>query len=306
MMLVLESSEDRKKLEELLAQSVPESMKVYGSVFLINHGNPLKMEVLVDSWPDFKTVICKKQQLEMMDDTNFYINTYNVFTKDPGNFRAMLWNTDVINWNQCLLIQGLQQCLNDVIMSIVEFKGLKVESEPGVLFVRQIHLGVCEKSSNVNLEEESSAQTSSHLEARDDPPAFQFTHLSDAESELVNKFWINGGNENSLKIVHQCIQQLPNLCMRDPVGNPISWFVMDQTAEIRMAYTLPEYRDRGIITSLFIPFLVILHLQWDDFPYHYITQKQNVQMHSVARRVGLYKAPCEYFKWICRPQEMAT
>ncbi|XP_069083547.1 glycine N-acyltransferase-like [Pleurodeles waltl] len=104
-MLVLESSEDRKKLEELLAQSVPESMKVYGSIFYINRGNPLNMEVLVDSWPDFKTVICKKRPAEMIDDTNFYINTYNVFTKDPENFREMLWSADVINWNQCLLIQ---------------------------------------------------------------------------------------------------------------------------------------------------------------------------------------------------------
>ncbi|XP_078509162.1 glycine N-acyltransferase-like [Lissotriton helveticus] len=306
MMLALESSEDRKKLEELLAQSVPESMKVYGSIFYINRGNPLNMEVLVDSWPDFKTVICKKRPEEMMDDTNIYINTYNVFTKDPENFRAMLWTTDVINWNQCLLIQGLQQCLNDVIMSIAESKGIEVESEPGVLFVRKIHAKVCEKSPKVNLEEEASAQTSSHLKARDDQPTFQYSAISAAEAEMVNAFWINGGNQNSLKIVRQCIQHLPNLCMRDPGGKPISWFVMDQTAEIRMGYTVPEYRDRGVLTSLFIPFIVSLHLQWDDFPYHFITRKQNVQIHSVAQTVGLRIAPCEYFKSICRPQGRET
>ncbi|XP_069086118.1 glycine N-acyltransferase-like [Pleurodeles waltl] len=191
-------------------------------------------------------------------------------------------------------------------MSTVESKGLEAKREAGVLFVRKMHLGVCEKSLNVNLEEESSDQTRRHLEARDDQPVFQCSPLSDAEAELVNTFWINGGTENSLKIVCQCIHHLPNLCMRDPGGKPISFFVMDQSAEIRMGYTFPEYRDRGIFTSLLITFIVFLHLQTDDFPYHFITSKQNVQIHSVARRVGLRKAPCEYFKWICRPQGRAA
>ncbi|XP_078509148.1 glycine N-acyltransferase-like [Lissotriton helveticus] len=306
-MLLLESSEDRKKLEKLLSQSVPESLKVYGSVFYINRGNPLHMEVLVDSWPDFKTVICKSQSMEMLDDTDIYTNTYNVFTKDPENFRAMLWNTDVINWNQCLLIQGVQQCLNDVIMSIAESNGLEVKSEVAALFVKEIHAGVCEKSPNTSLEEESSAQTSSHFKAsRDDQPVFFSSPVSGAEAELVNTHWINGGNENSLKLVRQCIQHLPSLCMRDAGGKPISWTVMDQTAAIRMGYTVPEYRGKGIFTSLLITFIVFLNLQWDDFPYHFTTSKENVQIHSVARRVGLRRSPCDCFRYICRPQVMAT
>ncbi|KAJ1166765.1 hypothetical protein NDU88_007161 [Pleurodeles waltl] len=305
-MLVLESTEDGKKVEEILAQSVPESLTVYGSVFHINRGNPLNMEVLVDSWPDFKTVICKPRPEEMVDDTNIYTNLYFIFTTDPENLRAMLRTSNVINWNQCLQIEGPQQCLDNVIMSIAELKGMEVEREQSFLFVRKEHLGDSEKSPSVNLEVNAPARTSSHLRARDDQPAFQCSPLSVAEAELVNKFWINGGNENSLKVVRQCIQTMPNFCMRGPGGKPITWVVMDQTAELRMGYTLPEYRDMGLFTSLVITFIVFLHLQWDDFPFHFITSKDNFRIHSVARTVRLWKAPCGYHLWICRPQTSAS
>ncbi|XP_078503070.1 glycine N-phenylacetyltransferase-like [Lissotriton helveticus] len=302
-MLALECSEDRKKLEDLLAPSFPESMRVYGSVFFINRGNPLNMEVLVDSWPEFKTVICKKRPMEMPDDTNFYTNVYLVFTKDPENLRDMLLTTEVINWNQCLQIEGLQHCIDNVITSIAGSKGLQVEREQDLLYVRDIHLGVCEKSPNVNLKEKCSAQTSSHLKARDAQLAFQCCPLTDAEAELVNTFWINGGNQTSLKIVYQCIEHLPTLCMRDPDGKPITWCVMDHTSEIRMGYTLPEYPGRGLFTNLLTSFFVLLQEQQDDFPFHFITGKYNVQVQSVARKVDLWNVPSGFFQWTCRPQD---
>ncbi|XP_069083967.1 glycine N-acyltransferase-like isoform X1 [Pleurodeles waltl] len=302
MMLALERSEDRKQLEELLAQSVPESMRVYGTVFYINRGNPLNMEVLVDSWPDFKTVISKPRSMEMVNDTNLCRHIYHVFTKDAENLREILGTTDVINWNQCLQIEGLQQCLDPVITSIAESKGLELERDKALLFVRDIHLGVSGKSPSMNSEEKSAAQIRNHLKVRDDQLAFHCSPLRDAEAELVNAFWMNGGNESSLKYARQCIQHLPSLCIRDPGGKPISWCVMDQTSEIRMVYTLPEYRSKGLFTNLLISFMAFLCLQWDDFPFHFITSKDNVQIQSVARKVGLPNAPCGFFQWICQPQ----
>ncbi|XP_069086117.1 glycine N-acyltransferase-like [Pleurodeles waltl] len=303
MMLVLESTEDGKKVEEILAQSVPESLTVYGSVFHINRGNPLNMEVLVDSWPDFKTVICKPRPEEMVDDTNIYTNLYFIFTTDPENLRAMLRTSNVINWNQCLQIEGLQQYLDPVIMSIAESKGLEVERDKALLFVRDIHLGVSEESPHVTMMEKAAAQTSSHLKGRDKQPAFPCSPVSAADAELVNAAWVKGGTEASLRFVHRCISKLPSLCIRDSEGKPISWYVMDQKAELRMAYTVPYYRCQGFSSSLLSSFMVSLCIQQDDFPFYYITSEHNVQAQSVAKKVGLQNSPCGYIQWICRPRQ---
>ncbi|XP_078509129.1 glycine N-acyltransferase-like [Lissotriton helveticus] len=301
MMLVLESSEDLKKIEEFLAQGVPESLTVYGSVFYINRGNPLNMEVLVDSWPDFKTVICKPRPEEMVDDTDIYRNIYFIFTMDSENLRAILRTSNVINWNQCLRIEGLQKNIDNVITSIAESKGQEVEREQALLFVRDIHLGVVQESPNMNTMEKSADQTSSQPKARNNQPAFQCSPVSTADAELVNAAWVNGGNEASLRFVRRCISQLPTLCMRDSGGKPISWYVMDQKAEMRMANTVPDYRCRGFSTSLLKSFMATLCQQQDDFPFYYITGEHNVQAQSVARKVGLQNAPCGYIQWICRP-----
>ncbi|XP_069083544.1 glycine N-acyltransferase-like [Pleurodeles waltl] len=280
--------------------------QVYGSVFHINRGNPLKMEVLVDSWPDFKTVISKPQSMEMVDDTDFYTNTYNIFTKDPENLRMILENSNLINWNQLLMLESLQQYLEPVIMSIAKSKGLKLEKQQCLLFVRDIHLGVYESSPKVNSEEKLAPPTRSQLAARDEQSEFQCSPVSDAEAELVNAFWINTGHEASLKFTRQRIQHLPSLCMRDPGGRPISWCIMDQNSEIRMAYTLPEYRCKGLFTRLLVRFTALLRLQWADFPFYLITAQQNVQAQRAASTAGLLKAPNEYVRWICRQQRRAT
>ncbi|XP_078503079.1 glycine N-phenylacetyltransferase-like [Lissotriton helveticus] len=206
----------------------------------------------------------------------------------------------------CQFLRGLQHYIDNAIMSISGFKGLQVERKQDLLFVRDIHLGVCEKSPNVNLELISSAQTSSHLQARDTQPAFECSPVTAADAELVNTFWVNGGNETSLKIVRQCIAHLPTWCMRDPEGKPITWCIMDQTAEIRMGYTMPEYRGRGLPTSLLTSFFDLLKQQQHDFPFHFITAKGNVQVHSVARKVDLRNVPSGYHQWTCWPQGKAN
>ncbi|XP_069484942.1 putative glycine N-acyltransferase-like protein 1B isoform X2 [Ambystoma mexicanum] len=299
-MLVLESSEDRAKLEELLAKSVPESLRVYGSVFYINRGNPFNMEVLVDSWPDFKTVISKSQPMEMVNDLDIYTNAYFIFTKDPKDLAKILQTTNVINWTQCFQIEGLQKCLDDVIMAVAESKRVDVERDQALLFVRDIHLGDSDMKPNMNSEKTSTLQTSSQHKERGGHPELPLSPLREADAELVNANWVNGGNVESLNFARRCIQKLPTLCMLDLEGKPISWYVMDQTAEMRMAYTIPEFRRRGLSTRLLESFMDTLCRQWHDFPFYFITGEDNKQAQGVARKVGLREAPCRYRRWICR------
>ena len=72
--------------------------------------------------------------------------------------------------------------------------------------------------------------------------------LDPAHAVLVNKLWYFGGNERSQRFIERCIQTFPSTCLLGPEGTPVSWMLMDQTGELRMAGTLPEYRAQGLVT----------------------------------------------------------
>ncbi|XP_039478039.1 glycine N-acyltransferase-like protein Keg1 [Oreochromis aureus] len=45
--------------EGVLLKHLPKSYKVYGFLFGINRNKPTTLEVVVDTWPDFKVIICR-------------------------------------------------------------------------------------------------------------------------------------------------------------------------------------------------------------------------------------------------------
>ncbi|XP_073327067.1 glycine N-acyltransferase-like protein 2 [Pagrus major] len=59
-----------------------------------------------------------------------------------------------------------------------------------------------------------------------------------------------GGSQESLNHVRACIRHLPNHCVTDETGRPVSWMLSDELCELRMAYTLPEYRRAGHFLAL--------------------------------------------------------
>ncbi|XP_029430333.1 putative glycine N-acyltransferase-like protein 1B isoform X2 [Rhinatrema bivittatum] len=117
-MLLLNCSQKLAMLEKALTKSFPESLKVYGTVYHINRGNPFNLEVVVDTWPHFTTVISRPHESEMKDDLDNYTNSYFMFTKDPEKLREMLTNTDVVNWKQVLQIQGFQSSVDKALKDV--------------------------------------------------------------------------------------------------------------------------------------------------------------------------------------------
>ncbi|XP_075404193.1 glycine N-phenylacetyltransferase-like [Tenrec ecaudatus] len=135
MMLTLQGAQMLQMLENSLRKSLPESLKVYGTVFHMNQGNPFKLKALVDKWPDFNTVIIHPEEQEMTDDLDHYTNTYHIYSKDPKSCREFLDSAKVINWKQHLQIQSSQSSLNEVIQSLAVTKGFKVKQTQCFLFV---------------------------------------------------------------------------------------------------------------------------------------------------------------------------
>ena len=77
------------------------------------------------------------------------------------------------------------------------------------------------------------------------PEMFKLSSADLSHAAVVNRFWLFGGNERSLRFIERCIRSFPNFCLLGLEGTPVSWSLMDQTGEMRMAGTLPEYRAQG-------------------------------------------------------------
>ncbi|XP_043773621.1 glycine N-phenylacetyltransferase-like [Cervus elaphus] len=79
---------------------------------------------------------------------------------------------------------------------------------------------------------------------------FKLSSMDPTHAALVNKFWHFGGNKRSQRFIERCIQAFLTFCLLGPEGTPASWSLMDQTGEIRMGPTLPEYWGHGLISHM--------------------------------------------------------
>uniref|UniRef100_A0A8C3VZS7 Glycine N-acyltransferase-like protein n=1 Tax=Catagonus wagneri TaxID=51154 RepID=A0A8C3VZS7_9CETA len=290
-MLHLQRPQMLLMLEKCLKKHIPESIKVYGTVFHMNQGNPFRLKALVDKWPDFNTVVIRPQEQEMTDDLDHYRNTYQVYSKDPKKSQEFLGLPEVINWKQHLQIQSTQSSLDDVIKNLAALKLGKVKQTQCFLYI----VSECRKKMATYL-----------LDAKNLSPSdnkFKFIHqnklklssLDPPHASLVNKLWHYGGNERSQRFIERCIQTFPSWCLLGPEGTPVSWVLMDQTGEMRMAGTMPKYRRQGLIT-----YLSCVQTQALDelaFPMYSHTDKTNHIIQKLATNMKTYPMPCDWNQW---------
>ncbi|CAK6449338.1 unnamed protein product [Pipistrellus nathusii] len=294
-MFQLQGPQLLQMLEKSLRKCLPESLKVYGTVFHMNQGNPFKLKALVDKWPDFSTVVVRSQEQEMVDNWDHYTNTYQIYSKDPNNCQELLVSPEVINWKQHLQIQSSQSNLNEVIQNLAARKSFKVKHTERFLYVEP---------------DTVKKLIPSLLDVKNLPPGggkpkainqemFKLSSLDVTHAALVNKYWHFGGNERSQRFIERCIQNFPTFCLLGPEGNPVCWDLMDQTGEIRMAGTLPEYRKQGLIS--YIIYIQTQALNKLGFPIYSHVDKNNKIMQKMSYNLHHIRMPCTWNQWNCMP-----
>ncbi|XP_055280153.1 glycine N-phenylacetyltransferase-like [Moschus berezovskii] len=284
-----------RMLEKSLRKSLPESLKVYGTVFHMNQGNPFSLTALVDKWPDFRTVVIRPQEQEMADDFDHYTNTYQIYSKDLKNCQESLTTSDVINWKQHLQIQSSQSSLNEVIQNLAATKSVKVEHTQCILYVmpETVRRLLPSLPETKNLPVGIGAPTALNQEM------FKLSSMGPAHATLVNKFWHFGGNERSQRFIERCIRTFPTFCFLGPEGTPASWSLMDQTGEIRMGATLPEYWGRGLISQI-----LAVHTRALDqlgIPAYNHTDKGNKIVQRISHNLHHIAIPRGWNQWNCEP-----
>ncbi|XP_058161378.1 glycine N-acyltransferase-like protein isoform X2 [Dasypus novemcinctus] len=261
----------------------------------MNQGNPFKLKALVDKWPDFNTVVVRPCEQEMADDFDYYTNTYQIYSKDPQNCREFLDTSEVINWKQHLQIQSSQSSLDEVIQNIAAMKLVKAKRTHCILYM---------------MAETANKLIPSLLEAKNVSPKsvkpkdinqemFKLSSLDVTHAALVNSLWRFGGNERSQRFVERCIRTFPTFCLLGPEGTPVSWSLMDQSGEIRMAGTVPKYRAQGLIS--YILYSQIQVLDELEFPLYSNTGRDNKIAQKLSHTLQYVTLPCDWNQWNCVP-----
>lgn len=294
-MFLLQGAQMLQMLENSLRKSLPESLKVFGTVFHINHGNPFNLKALVDKWPDFNTVVVRPQEENMRDDLDHYTNTYHIYTRDPKNCQEFLDSPDVINWKQHLQIQSSQASLNEVIQNLSAIKSFKIKRSESFLYMSS---GTVKKLIPSLLEGKNLSPSGGKPKAINQEK-FKPLSLDVAHASLVNKFWYYGGNERSQRFIERCIRTFPTSGLLGPEGNLVSWNLMDQTGETRMAGTLPEYRGQGLVS--YVVHAQEVTMEKLGFPVYSHTDKTNIAMQRMSDTLHHLPMPCDWNQWICMP-----
>nr|XP_007995768.2 glycine N-acyltransferase-like protein 1 isoform X1 [Chlorocebus sabaeus] len=299
-MILLNNSQKLLALYKSLARSIPVSLKVYGSVYHINHGNPFNMEVLVDSWPDYQMVIIRPQKQEMTDDMDSYTNVYRIFSKDPQKSQEVLKNCEIINWKQRLQIQGLQESLGEEIRAAAFSNSVKVEHSRAGLFITEDFLKLHASNKSKLGSWAEIGQPDDEFERK--TPNFNYAQLDISYSRLVNDNWKRGKNERSLRYIMRCIEVLPAACMLGPEGTPISWITMDPSCEVGMGYCMEKYRKKGNMAQLLVRHQK--YLCQKNIPFYVSVLEDNKDSRRSVGLAGYFEAPCEWHQWTCYPQNL--
>lgn len=298
-MFVLHEPQKLQLLCESLEKNIPESLKVYGVLFNIKNKNPFNMEVLVDAWPDYQTVITRPQKEEMKDDLDHYTNTYHIFTKAPDKIQEVLACPQVINWEQAFQIQGCQESLDEAIRKVAASRPVQVDYTRTKLFSLEMPRklktssdGKADLMEQVNMPTEDKSQNKINV---------QSIVLDPSHAGLVNDQWDFGRNERSLKYIERCLQNFPAFGILGPEELPVSWVVMEQSCELRMGYTVPKYRGQGNMWEM--GYYLVEYLSQQKIPFYLHVEESKEKAHKLLRSFGFNICPCGWHQWQCTPKK---
>lgn len=113
--------------------------------------------------------------------------------------------------------------------------------------------------------------------------------LDESHAELVDTHLPYGGSQESLNHVRACIRHLPNHCVTDERGRPVSWMLSDELCELKMAYTLPEYRRAGHLMALSLA--LIRRMSSAGLPVYCHINRQNQAKINAVTSLGFSACP---------------
>uniref|UniRef100_UPI003AAE6F86 glycine N-acyltransferase-like protein 3 n=1 Tax=Centroberyx gerrardi TaxID=166262 RepID=UPI003AAE6F86 len=268
------NTEELQIAEGVLLKHLPKSFKVYGFLYAMNRNKPNTLEVVVDTWPDFKVIICRpdpknKHVLEFMKKVTYY-------SMDEQILRRMLTEENAIDWSTYFLIGGSDFSHAPMFREVSSARGVNNRL---YTVVRLMYLPDCTLPPSA---------VDSELESRMSP-------LNDSHVELVNKMWKFGGNKQGYRNIQNLISNFPSCCITDGQGQPVSWILAYDYCAMGILYTLPEHRGKGYAKVLVSTMAKKLHAQ--GFPVYCFIEEENLVSHRLFTNLGFTEDPSYRAAW---------
>ncbi|XP_068604228.1 glycine N-acyltransferase-like [Brachionichthys hirsutus] len=230
-MIILKDLKHIILMKDMLQRELPHSISVLGGVMHILQNNLLHGELCVDSWPTFNTVIYYHQQNRFSSSSCPDIHDMCTFyTTNPESLRRLLLDKRTINWRSGLTFRDVPAQLRPLIVELASLHGLKITER------RVYNTFIHQDPENIGKQKEEFP--------------LPVSILDESHAELVDKHLTYGGSQDSINYIRACLRHLPNQCVMNENGQPVSWMLSDELSQLRMAFTLPENRRTGCFRAL--------------------------------------------------------
>lgn len=248
--------------EGVLAKHFPWSYKVYGFIYGINRNKPSTLEVVVDSWPEFKVIILRpdpknKRAQDFMKKVSFY-------STDEEVLKTVL--REEIDWSTYFLIGGFN---TSHASTLKEVSSEKKVNNKCYTFVRLLYLPDISHLLAPNID--------SQIESR-------ISSLNLSHVDMVNKTWKFGGNDKGYRNIKNLISNFPTCCILDPQGDPVAWILTYDYCALGILYTLPEHRGKGYAKVLISTMAKKLHAE--GYPVYCFIEEDNMASYKLFQNLG--------------------
>ncbi|XP_062256873.1 glycine-N-acyltransferase-like protein 3 [Platichthys flesus] len=273
-MKVLDKDE-LKVAEGVLFKHLPKSYKVYGFLYGINRNKPSTLEVVVDSWPDFKVIICRpdpkvKLALQLRKKVS-------CFSTDAQVLKELFTEENVLDWSTDFTVGGLNKSNEPTLMEVSSIRQISIR--PFAL----VHLLYLADSSHL-----LTPTVSSELESR-------ISSLNLSHVDLVNKTWKFGGTKQGYNMIEYYIGNFPTCCITDRQGRPVCWILVYDYCAMGMLYTLPEHRGKGYAKILVSTMARRLHD--GGHPVYCFIEEESVVSYRLFKNLGFTEDPSYRAQW---------
>ncbi|KAM3605694.1 uncharacterized protein V6R79_003093 [Siganus canaliculatus] len=264
--------------EGVLRKHIPKSLKVYGFLYAINRSKQSRapLEVIVDSWPDFKVIICRPVPKHELASELLHKVTY--YSMDEPILKELLTDKEVIDWSNYFMIGGFDVSHAPMLKELSYHQGANNRDYTlvSLLYLPDISY-LLAPAADSELQSRISSLNLSHV-------------------DLVNKTWKFGGNDLGWRIVKRFISNFPSCCITDANGQPVSWILMYDYCAMGVLYTLPEHRRKGYAKVLVSTMAQRLHTE--GYPVYCFIEEGNTTSYRLFKNLGFIDDPSYKAAWL--------
>ncbi|KAL3972227.1 hypothetical protein ACER0C_025576 [Sarotherodon galilaeus] len=249
--------------EGVLLKHLPKSYKVYGFLFGINRNKPTTLEVVVDTWPDFKVIICRL-------DTEVITIDFSLFSLQSR-----------MSCHCCLQCVFCVPFLTRTSVSHTEiFKAVASAKGVPCKRVATCYLMTLEDVSRLPSVDSSGISISS---------------LDESHIGLVSQTWKFGKDDVAVGLIRNMIANFPSCCVLDAERKPVSWILTYASCTIGMLYTLPEHRGKGYAKILVSSLAKRNHAL--GYPVYSFIEEENAVSYRLFANLGFTEDPSYREAW---------